>query len=1095
MRLHLTYSTLIWLFSFFSPGRIFSQETNSNVSGVVKTEKNDILRYATVVVVHEPTKNTYYTQTDAQGYFYFFNIKPGGPYSITISYTGFEPLLKKNLYISYAAQNFYSLLQDDQFSEFILKEKNNVLDEVMVNAGKQAAPRFGLESNIDPEKINSLPSISRNLQDYLRLVPDAKVNGDGGISLAGQNNKYNALFIDGSNTNDMLGLADNGSAGGRTNAPPISMEAIEGIKVLESPYDVQYSNFTGSSINAITKSGSDAFKSSAWYYFRNEKMAGKSPMPVEVPGAPGVFERTRLNHFFNQTTGAWSSGPFVKNKLFYFLLAEYQSESQPQPYNFSDYNGSSLQQLLDLADTLRKRYNYDAGTLDVINELNVKRLVAKLDWNPDTKNKFTLSYRYNNGERIAPQMQNGSTSIRFSNNSYRLISITNSASLEWKRYFRNSMNNRLLITFNNETTPTKITGQPFPIVNITDGPAIITFGSSGIGQINRFESSEFTLLDIFRFVKNQHAFSAGVEFDFTKINDIALNSYFGQYRYRSLNDFMNNGYPFKYSRTLSLVDKPVDANTNAAAKYNPLRTGFFINDEIRVNENLKITAGVRADMNSLPAKFEEDNYFITTAQSEIEKYYDLEGAISGRAMKKDWQLSPRFGFTYKIPAERLTIQGGAGIFSGHILNVWASQIYAANVAGLNIIPQSFGLYFNPDPYNQPDFQSLGINPESAKGTLFLIARNYKYPAVFRTSLSADKNLLNNWNLATELFFTKNIYENRYINVNILPPLKKSSLPDSRYVYSLINPPVTIPTPGGNPYNDIFLLTNNHSRKGFSYGVTIAISKSIVKNLQATLTYCFENSIDLFDPVGTGNTIDGQWSRLETVNGKNFADRSISDFDLGHRVSAMLAKKINYGKWSTQITLVYNGQSGSPFSYVYTGSMINDAGNPPSAYADLIYIPTKNDLNNMTFISNSFNSTPPQQQKDALNDFIETDKYLKKHRGEFAERNGARLPFSQTIDLRLQQDLTIKLNKKETTISIIYDVFNFTNMLNKNWGRLYFLPNDNYTLITFAGFADPNTLTPQYQFKPPNGKPWSIETSSAPGNSARWISQLGIKISF
>ncbi len=284
--------------------------------------------------------------------------------------------------------------------------------------------------NIEHEKINSLPSISRNIQDYVRLVPNAKVNGNGGISLAGQNNnKYNAFFIDGSNMNDVLGLANNGSAGGRADAPPISMEAIEEIIVLQSPYDVQYSNFTGGSINAITKSGSNEFKTSAWYYFRNEKMAGKSPLPVH--DLSGDFERTRLNHFFNQTTGVWASGPLVKNKLFYFLLTEYQSEVQPQPYNFSDYKGNSTaQQIHDLADTVRKRYAYDIGSANVKNELNAKRLVMKLDWNPNTKNKFTLSYRFNNGDRIAPQSQNGSTSLRFSNNSYRLISSTNSG-LPW----------------------------------------------------------------------------------------------------------------------------------------------------------------------------------------------------------------------------------------------------------------------------------------------------------------------------------------------------------------------------------------------------------------------------------------------------------------------------------------------------------------------------------------------------------------------------------------------------------------------------------------------------------------------------------------
>lgn len=1079
MKLNLNYNIWLLFFLSFLPGYVFSQETNSNVSGIVKSDKKELLAGASIIVTHQPTKNTYTASSRNDGTFYLSNLKPGGPYSITISYSGYETLTKENLFLDFSSSgNFYDA-ENNNVAGFILNEKATLLKEVIAKSTLEIKNIPGAESSINNRQLSSLPSISRNLQDYTRLVPQAKVNGDGVMSFAGQNNKYNAFFIDGSNTNDMLGLSNNGSAGGRTGASPISMEAIEEIKVLQSPYDVQYSNFTGASINAITKSGANQFKSSAWYFFRNEKMAGK-------------LEGTRLDHFYNQTAGVWASGPFVKNKLFFFLLAEYQSESQPQPFNFSEYQGNSTRQkLLDLSDNVRKRYDYDAGSLNTSNELNVKRFVVKLDWNPNTKNKLTLSYRFNDGERIAPQMQSGSTIIRFSNNRYRLISSTNSASLEWKRYFRNSMNNRLLITFNNEVTPIIITGQPFPVVTINDGPATITFGSSGVGQVNRFTSSEFTLLNIFRFVKNKHSFSIGIDLDFTKIKDIALNSYFGQYRFRNVNDFMMNAIPLRYTRTLSLADKPLNANTDAAAKYNPLRTGVFVSDDIQINENLKLTTGVRMDVNVLPSKYKEDNYFNTTARTEVAKYYNLEGAMFSGAMKPDWQLSPRFGFIYKIPEEKVTIRGGAGIFLGHILNVWASEIYLANVASLTITP---GPYFNPDPYNQPDFQSSGINPESSKGTLILVARNYKYPTVFRTSLSVDKNLLHNWHLTTELFFTKNIYENKYTNVNILPPTKRSPLPDRRNIYSLNDLPDTVPLPGGNPYDGIFLLENNHGKKGFSYGVAVVINKSITNNLQATLSYCFENSIALFEPGGTANTNDGQWASLETVNGKNLADRSISDFDLGHKVSAALTKKIDYGKWSTMITLIYSGQSGTPFSYVYDGSMINDAGRLPSFNADLIYVPTKSDLDNMIFIANSNNNTPPQQQKDALNVFIENDKYLHKHRGEFAERNGARLPFTHTIDLRFQQDFKIKLNKKETTISIIYDVFNFTNMLNKKWGRIYFLPNDNYSLITFTG-SDPNTLTPQYQFKGVNGKPYSLQTSTAPGNSARWLSQLGLKINF
>ena len=1081
------------LLSFLLPSSYsFTQETNSRVSGIVRTGKNEILSSATVIVIHEPTKNTYSTQTNKKGYFYFFDIKPGGPYTITISHIGFESLTVKDLFLSYSTPNFYSNQINDELSEFILKEKSSLLTEVIVQTDKQAVQKFGTETNIDNKTIHLLPSISRNIQDYVRLIPQAKVNGDGMMSLAGQSNKFNAFFIDGANSNDLLGLSASGVAGGQTNTPPISIEAIEAIKVSLSPYDGQYSNFTGASINAITRSGSNQFKTSAWYYFRGEKMAGRSPVPIEKPGSPGVFERPLLTDFFNQTKGVWASGALVQNKLFYFLLAESQNELQPQPFNFSEYRGNTnrTEQINALADTIRRRFSYEPGEfLEIVNELKAKRFILKIDWNPDLKNKLTLSYRYNNAERLAAASQNGPSILRFSNNRLGLQSRINSASLEWKRYFKGSANNRLLVTYNNDLTDRKIVGQPFPFVIITDGNANIGFGSPGSAHLNLFKANEFNILNISRFFKNNHAISAGMDINFSKYNDVIVSNYFGQYMFSSVSDFINNNFPSRYLRNVSLVDKPVNDDTKAGAKFNSLRLSAFVNDEIQANENLKLNFSARIDGNSLPVKPQTDIFFNTIAKPEIEKYYDLEGAISGQAMKTHWQLSPRFGFQYKIPAEKLTVRGGAGVFTGHILSLWASEVYFANIYNITVTnPQAYGFRFNPNPYEQPDYQTFGIDPEKVKGNKVLIARKFKYPTSFRTTLGIDKKIKDNWLLTTEIMFTKNIHEHRYININILPPTKMTPLPDRRNIYSLNTNPDKIPMAGGNPYNSIYLLTNNSDKKGFAYNFTLSINRSFRNDLFVSAAYSYGNSFSFIEPGNVNNS--DQWNN-ETINGKNFAGRGISDYDPGHRFIVSAAKKINYGKWSTLVTLFYNGQSGSAFSYVYDGSMINDNGR--SSHNDLIYIPTKADLSTMNFIPIG-TTYSAQQQKEALDHYIENDKYLRKHRGQFAERNGARSPFTHVIDLRLQQELKIKTRKKEIQVSIVYDVFNFTNMLNNKWGRTYFISGDSWRLIRFVGFIDPATLTPQYQFTPFNGKPWSVQSSTAPGSSARWISQLGVKIS-
>jgi hypothetical protein len=350
-------------------------------------------------------------------------------------------------------------------------------------------------------------------------------------------------------------------------------------------------------------------------------------------------------------------------------------------------------------------------------------------------------------------------------------------------------------------------------------------------------------------------------------------------------------------------------------------------------------------------------------------------------------------------------------------------------------------------------------------------------------------------VSIEGIFTKNIQDVAFQNVNILPPTRRSEKPDSRSIYST----TASPSPIVNSYGTVYLLTNNQDKKGDSYSISFIIQKQ-ANNFSFNSSYTFGRSSLLFEMTGPQTVMRSQWRNMETVNGRNYTSLSTSDNDLRHRITTWVSKKFNYAKNKTAstISLFYNGQSGIPYSYVYQNSMINDNGRQGENF-DLIYIPTASELASMNFtpiITNNQVEYSAQQQKDFLNSFIESDKYLQKHRGEFAKRNGARLHFTHVIDLRLQQDFNLKIKGKNIGIAVIYDVFNFTNMLNKDWGHSYFILNDSYPLITFVGFASTTpTIIPQYQSKPFTGKPYSLQTSTLPGSSARWISQLGMRINF
>jgi Carboxypeptidase regulatory-like domain/TonB dependent receptor len=1069
-------------------GVIHAQETNCSISGVVETSEGVELDGATVHVVHVPTRNVYITRTNAKGYFHIFNLKPGGPYRVSVSFVGYRSEELEDMYAEFGSESFHSQMHDREFRVFKLQKEEKQLPGIVVSQKRITDQTIGITTIIPPSIMKDMPSISRNLQDYARLVPNAKVNGSGSMSFAGQNNKFNAFFIDGANNLDLLGISANGISGGQTSSPPVSMDVIEEIRILSSPYEVQYGNFTGASMNAITRSGSNQFKSSVWYYFRNEDMAGKSPLKDPING-----ERSKLLPFFNNTVGAWISGPLIKDKLFHFTSIEWQKEDQPQPFDFNEYIGNSSREQLDaLKDTVLKRYGYDPGSYDqTFNNLRALRFITKFDWNPSLRHKLSLSIRLNSAERQTPQVPNGSTMVRFLKNGFQIFSNTKIATFEWRSFLTSKMNNRLLLNYIDQKDDRQILGTPFPLVTIQDGPGTIVLGSSNGSQVSLFKGRELAILDNFKFIHNRHVFTLGTDLSFSWLNDLILNGYFGNYQYRRLEDFVSVAYPSRYQRTLLKSEDPVnDQSMAAGSKFMTSRLGFFLQDELQFNQDLRLRVGVRVDGNSWNTAYPADDFFNSVAIPSISAYYDLKGARSGSPPRPHWQVAPRMELIARIPEENVSLKFGAGIFTGHILNIWPSDIYNYKTADLDIPPATYNLTFNPDVNSQPGYQSLGLDPEKTKGNVVVVASKFKYPSIWRMSTSIEKGIGRGWTTGIEFLLTENLHEIRYTNVNLLPPVLQSAGAGSRAVYAVSGQPPKVPMTGGNPYNSILLLGNNESGKGFSYSVSAMVSSPASYRTAFTAAYTFGNSKTIFE---TGTNLQ-QWRSLETINGRNSSIRSMSDFDLAHRFYIYGMRKFTYArsKMSTTVSMFYQGQSGQPYSYVYVRSMVNDFGQNENF--DLIYVPTSKELQEMKFIpiTGSAGNYTAEQQKDMLEKYIQSNPYLNSIRGSFSERNKARSPFTHTVDVRIQQEFTIKSGKENLRFGIHFDVFNFLNLLNPEWGRIYLMPADNFAMIRFERYVSANDLTPQYQFFPVKGNPWSVHTSTAPGNSARWISQLGFR---
>lgn len=1074
------------------PTIVVAQNTTSTLSGSVKTNTGEPLNGATIIATHEPTGTVYKVQARTGGRYNISNMNPGGPYSVVVSFVNFQNEKKGDIYLG---------LGETYKIDFVLSSKADDLGEVTVKTTTKKTTDFtskgGAETFITKEKMENLPTVGRNLQDYLRFVPQAKVaSADGnlaGVSFGGQNNRYNSFYVDGAANNDQFGLSGSGTNGGQTGSSPISIDAIDQIQVILSPYDASIGNFTGAGINATTKSGTNKLQASVYTFFRNQDLTGKTPN-----GDKSLA--TKLAKFSSKTYGFRVGGPIVKNKAFFFLNVDLVRDERPQPWT-GTYAGNTALNSPNFTSLMTKLagYGYDpGGYLNNVEEVNSNRVAAKIDWNLNTAHKLTLSYRYSKSDRFnVPTSSN--TSINFYNGGYLMPNVTHSGSAELRSIFKKGATNKLLLTFTDVTDDRGPLGNPFPRVTILDGPGRFTFGTENFSTANLLTQKNFALLDYFKITKGKHSITIGTDNEYTKAMNVFIRDNFGNYTFATMNDFLNNAYPSVYSRSFSLLDNGKGDNTSAAAKFSFARLAGFINDEVALSDNFTLNFGVRLDYTKFLYSPTKDDFFNDIALPKISNYYDLQGARSGKISNPKASLSPRIGFTYKIPEENVVFRGGAGLFAGRIPLVWPGGVYnntgkSVGGVGLNSIAATTAanLHFIPDPYNQPTAQSLGINISNAKGQVDLIAKDFRLPKVFRASLAFDKRFENGWSLTAEVIVTKNINEIYYQNVNILPPALKATGPDNRNVYSSTGsaPFIPINPNNTNPYTGIYLISNNKGDKGFAHNFTLSTNKNFSNGLSFNASYAYGHSEVTYE--GTSSQNNSQYNTLATVNGRNFAGRHRSNFDLGHRITAYLSKKFTYAHkaMSTTVSLFYTGQSGNPLTYVYNGSMVRDVNTGNSQ--DLIYIPTAADINNAVFITDA--GLTPAQQKAALESFIQGNKYLNTRRGEYAENNGDRLPFTHVLDFNIKQDFNVKIGKNRYQIQVSYDIFNFSNMLNRDWGRQYFVNFNTYSLMRFRGYQANSTI-PTYSFTPPaSGSVHTVSTSTAPSFSARWVSQLGVRLS-
>jgi hypothetical protein len=650
--------------------------------------------------------------------------------------------------------------------------------------------------------------------------------------------------------------------------------------------------------------------------------------------------------------------------------------------------------------------------------------------------------------------------------------------------FGSKYSNNLIVGYTTVRDDRDPLGQNFPTVRIDDGNnGTIRFGSEAFSTANQLDTDVLTITDNFKMYRGAHTLTLGTHNEFTKFYNLFIRQNFGSYRYGSLNDFLNDAGASEYDRSYSLVDDVTGDGSAAAAEFSAIQFGLYIQDEWEVSNKFTLTTGLRIDVPILTTDPDIDPSFNTTTLPLLEAAgYDLGGTKGGEAPSGQLMWSPRVGFNYDA-TEATTIRGGLGIFTSRVPFVWPGGMYTNNgvtIGGLNENDLDGDILFVADPdkqYTNPDF----VVPS---GQVDLFTKDFKFPQLFRTSLAVDHNFGNGLSVTAEGIFSKNLNNVLYKNINDDPTVgfNWTNGGDTRPVFTRNSLDPT--------YSAIYLGEN--TSEGYSYTVTGSASKSFAFGLNATVAYSYGEAESLIE--GTSSQNSSQWRGGFHVDGRNDPSYGPSDFGLGHRVIA----SVNYGiDWNeeknvrTAFSLFYNGESGNRYSYVYGNgqnnfqfaSNINNQRGSTSRNRSLIYVPA--DANDIALVDLDGGATAAEQW-EALNTFIEQDDHLSERRGQYAEKNGNRTPFVSQIDLRITQAFALGKNKLEIT----FDIFNFANLINSEWGVLYSNPFD-FNLINFEGYADDGT-TPEFTFDEDR---LGDDRYFIQNTNSRWRARVGLRYTF
>ena len=1077
----------------------FAQVTTSSLNGRVADENGEAVIGAAVIATHTESGTRYAAVSNNQGRFVINGMRAGGPYTVEVSCLGFQPTTYTGITLQLAEA--FNLNVD-------LKEDKLQLGEAIViatPASKFSSEKTGAATNISSKQIESLPTVSRSITDVTRLSP----YGGNGMSFAGSDGRTANFTVDGANFNNNFGLNKNLPGGGS----PISIDAIEELQVVISPYDVRQTNFIGGGVNAITKSGTNTFKGSAYVYHRNENMRGNQVAGTEIPGAR---DRDR-----NTTYGFTLGGPIVKNKLFFFVNAEYtktpsvavrwraSADGEGNADKYLSY--AKISDMEKVSAFVKDKYGYDTGSFDNFpaDESNFK-VLARLDWNINDKNKLAVRYNYTgntswNGPN-GSSMDGGTRSaydrtslysMAFANSMYSINNIVHSVSVDLNSKINDNLSNQFLATFSKLDDVRGSNSSEFPFIDIHDGSKTTTqymaLGYELFTWNNAVHNTIFNLKDDLVWYAENHKLTGGINYEYQMADNSYMRNGTGYYRYKSVDDLIDGKTPEVVCLTYGY-----DGETSPAARVQFHKLGVYAQDEWNILENFKLTYGLRLDGLFF------DNGDLKTNQKikEIPYYpkaygYQETHIDTGKWPTSSVTVSPRVGFTYDILKDKsLVLRGGTGLFSGRLPLVFFTNMptnsgmvqYQAQINDDNAKKKGFDMsVFDGGLVTEPGTNKatvkalydkligLGYPTTPGDGTvpssISAVDPKFKMPQVWKTSIALDYSFPTSFpfSITAEGIFNKTVNGVSISDWSMQPVngFARWSGADNRPIYPA----------GFRTATKAFVLENTH--KGYGYSANVTLNMRPVEGLSLMAAYTHTASKELTGM--PGSAAESAFTYVPTSEGPNNIKLHNSQYVTPDRV---VASGTYSDKCGNHFSLIYEAwRGGYNYSYMLTNDMNGDSYN-----YDALYIPTDEQVANREFRFAS------DSDRDRFMDYVHNNSYLKKHQGEYAEAYSVYSPWVHRLDFSYKHDFKVKIGNSMNRLQLSFDIKNLANIFSSRFGvSKYMNPELNEGRILKYESTDSEGYPVFSTPKAVSGSTQTFVPNKAIGQC--WYASVGIKYMF